>query len=609
MILLIKFKTALALGIVNLARVFFYRIGVKFGFNPVKKLTATLVAGDYFLQPRIPDALDLSVNRQWLGKHTYLGWHVINSDLPPDWHANIFTGAKVIGSNQPWWQISDFDLHLGDIKTVWEASRFDWVIGFAQAAAAGDVEAINKLNIWLVDWTNKNSPYLGPNWKCGQEASIRVMHLAFAAFILQQHQQTSQTLLQFIKAHLQRIAPTVSYAIAQDNNHGTSEAAALYIGGGWIAANGDIQGKYWQKQGQKLLENRAQRLIETDGSFSQYSVNYHRVMLDTYSMAEVWRNKIDLPLFSDELYRRLAAATNWLYQFTQSITGDAPNLGANDGARLLPLTDTDYRDFRPSVQLAMVLFNKTKAWKEDGNWNLPLHWLNIAIPSRIGTQSSCQFDKGGYSLLRNGESFALFKYPRFRFRPSQNDALHLDFWVNGINLLRDGGSYSYNTSDNLLNYFGGAISHNTVQFDDREQMPRLSRFLLGNWLKAKKVCAIEIDGDQQTCAAGYVDSYGASHYRKISLSKGSIRIDDYISGFCHKAVLRWRLLPGEWKLDRNAVTNGKHCLTVNSNRAIIYYSLGSGEESRYYLHKTSLPVLEVKVTEPCHLYTEYFFPS
>jgi hypothetical protein len=61
----------------------------------------------------------------------------------------------------------------------------------------------------------------------------------------------------------------------------------------------------------------------------------------------------------------------------------------------------------------------------------------------------------------------------FRFRPSQADALHLDFWLAGSNVLRDAGSYSYNTEPEWLNVFPGHnASHNTVQFDDRDQMPR-----------------------------------------------------------------------------------------------------------------------------------------
>ena len=62
--------------------------------------------------------------------------------------------------------------------------------------------------------------------------------------------------------------------------------------------------------------------------------------------------------------------------------------------------------------------------------------------------------------------------------PSQADAMHVDLWVNGKNLLVDAGSYSYNTNTGLSDYFNGTASHNTVQFDDRDQMPKLGRFYL-----------------------------------------------------------------------------------------------------------------------------------
>jgi len=162
-----------------------------------------------------------------------------------------------------------------------------------------------------------------------------------------------------------------------------------------------------------------------------------------------------------------------------SLNGDGPNLGANDGARLLQLTDTTYRDHRPSVQLAMALFAGQRAYAEEGPWNHALQWLGVPLPQALASQPGSQVaDDGGFAILRRGAAMAMLRYPRFRFRPSQADALHLDLWLDGDNLLRDAGSYSYNTEPKWLNYFGGTASHNTVQFDERDQMPRLSRFFV-----------------------------------------------------------------------------------------------------------------------------------
>src|SRR5690606_31815764 len=116
--------------------------------------------------------------------------------------------------------ISDFDTGVGDIKQLWELSRFDWVLRLAQLIlfhAGNDPKRSaayeHQLNQWLADWIEKNPPYKGVNWKCGQEASIRVMHLICAAKILGSLAKPTDGFVQVIALHLQRIAPTMSYAV------------------------------------------------------------------------------------------------------------------------------------------------------------------------------------------------------------------------------------------------------------------------------------------------------------------------------------------------------------------------------------------------------------
>ena len=41
---------------------------------------------------------------------------------------------------------------------------------------------------------------------------------------------------------------------------------------------------------------------------------------------------------------------------TNTANGNGPNIGGNDGARLFVLSNTDYKDFRPSIQLSVILF-------------------------------------------------------------------------------------------------------------------------------------------------------------------------------------------------------------------------------------------------------------
>ncbi len=179
-----KVRTAWALGPGNIARVGLYRAGIKLGIHPAQRLKPVAMPnGDCFSAPRLPP-LELPPAPSWASGHALFD-HLQQpaSTEPPDWHLNLANSQRA-NSTSDWWQISDFDSALGDIKPVWELSRMAWLLPFAQAARNGDSQALGLMNSWLADWLLRNPPYRGVNWKCGQEASIRVMHLAMAAHIL-----------------------------------------------------------------------------------------------------------------------------------------------------------------------------------------------------------------------------------------------------------------------------------------------------------------------------------------------------------------------------------------------------------------------------------------
>lgn len=589
-----KMGTLARLGPLNLVRVGLYRLALRAGIHPVQRIAAQPAEGMFFAGPQARDTPAPRADRPG-PEIRYFGRSIPVSD-PPDW----FRGPDSLGAadaNRPWWRIPDFDPAVGDIKAVWEASRFDWVLPLAQHTASGDALALARLNDWISDWARSNQPYLGTNWKCGQETSIRVMHLAAAALMMTPDGRPPLTdaLRDLVRQHLQRIAPTIGYAIGQANNHGTSEGAALFIGGLWLD---DAAGRVWAATGRRWLEDRARRLIQTDGTFSQYSVNYHRMMLDSYSLATVWAARCGVPALSVTSIARLRAATLWLAQMTDPDTGDAPVIGANDGAHLLRLTDANYRDFRPSVHLASLLFDGRRRYGP-GPWDAQPAWLGVSSAALDAAPLASQsFNDGGFHILRAGTAVTYLRYPQFAFRPSQADALHCDLWVAGRNILRDGGSYSYNAADAVdLNC---TAAHNTVQFDGRDQMPRLSRFLFGSWLRARDVALV---GDGRA-AAGYTDAAGVTHDRRIHLTATGLTVTDTIARF-RTATLRWRLDVDDWQLDGPVLRGDGITLTITAPHADI--RLTQGWESRYYLQKTRVPVLEVTTTHPGTITTKVSF--
>jgi len=293
-----------------------------------------------------------SAEKLLAGQLRYYAFHWKKVGKPPNWFLNPFNGEIFLFPQKHWTQLPDFNSTVGDIKNIWEASRFNWTIILAMAYSATQSEKyLSTLNNWCEDWAVKNPLNIGPNWKCGQEASIRIFNLVLVSVILKQDKEPTTSLTDFIYAHLKRIDSNLLYAMAQDNNHGISEAAALFIGGTWLhTAN---QKKYtsasaFSKKGRKWLENRVKRLICNDGSFSQHSIVYHRMVLDILSLVEFLCKHWHLPRFTPVYYSKIKSAIYWYSTFIDPVSGNSPNLGASDGTMLFDFGYRDYRDFRSS---------------------------------------------------------------------------------------------------------------------------------------------------------------------------------------------------------------------------------------------------------------------
>ncbi len=149
-----------------------------------------------------------------------------------------------------------------------------------------------------------------------------------------------------------------------------------------------------------------------------------------------------------------------------------------------------------------------------------------------------------------------------------------------------------------LDYFIGTESHNTFQFDDRDQMPRFSTFLLGNWLELTERSNIQNLDGEVAFSAKYSDDKSSVHERKINLMPEKLTVCDSVGGFSKKAVLRWRLVPDDWKVLDNVVVNGRFRLEVCSTVTIKRFEIINGFESRGYWQKTQLQVLEVEIDCP-----------
>ncbi|HPR53689.1 MAG TPA: hypothetical protein PLV84_01025, partial [Deltaproteobacteria bacterium] len=64
------------------------------------------------------------------GVMKFFGHHLISTGFPPDWHRNPMTSERA-PSSRHWSRINEFA--YGDIKTIWEMSRFAFVYPLVRA--------------------------------------------------------------------------------------------------------------------------------------------------------------------------------------------------------------------------------------------------------------------------------------------------------------------------------------------------------------------------------------------------------------------------------------------------------------------------------------------
>jgi hypothetical protein len=445
-------------------------------------------------------------------------------------------------------QLVLFHDEIPDIKLIWEPARFGWAFTLGRAYhATQDERYAESFWTYFDEFCNGNPPYLGPHWMNGQEAAIRLMTMAWSAQVFSSSPHSSaervQRLARTVQQHAARIQQTLIYSRSQNNNHLLTESAALFTAGS------ALQNSQWRKLGWRWLTWAFAHQIGDYGEYIQHSTNYHRLMLHI----GLWVTAI-LNHTGDQwpatTAQALARAAHWLFSMLDSPSGKTPNLGANDGALLLPLSATSHADYRPTIQAAARAFLRTQL--PPGPWDELSLWLGL--DARRGTRQAEDYLTDN---LRGKTSWAYLRSSQFKSRLQHMDQLHLDLWWRGLNIAQDAGTFSYNAAAPWDNPLVATRVHNTVTVDGREQMMRGGKFLTLDWFPAYSRTLIDHDDRVTKKVEAHHNGYrGVRHERRVSVQvDDSWRIVDRLTARAgHTYRLHWLLPDWDWKLECNERT-------------------------------------------------------
>lgn len=491
---------------------------------------------------------------------------------PYCWNMNPVTKVKA-SVNVPWNRLPDFG-DYGDIKLIWESSRFPQVYYFINAFSVTKEQQYAETCIDILDdWCRQNVFPNGPNYKCGQEITFRLFSwfVAIDYFIDYISNQQKEKILENIYISLLRIESNIDYAAKSvKNNHSISEAAGLFVGG--LMYPEFPESDRFRNKGLKYLLHETGYQIYNDGSYIQHSMTYERLALDVLSFVILIAHRANFKL-PGKIIDRQKKMIRFLYSFVQP-DGRAPNYGSNDGTQLFPLTGCEYQDFRPCLNLAVavtegrILFDKGQEL---------VRFFDVPVNSKINIERMNRFDDGGYYILKNEDFFGFVRAHTYKDRPCQSDMFHLDVWFNGENIFCDSGTYSYNSSFEDLSYFKGVAGHNTVQVNNTDQMVKVGRFGWAEWIKTTQPTFRGNIFESEH--SGYEKRFGIKHRRKIHLKNGFL-IEDNINSIKNKANIKqiWNTEFDVEQIDLNTFYVGGVIL-IKSN---ISGHVEKGYISRYY---------------------------
>ncbi|PDS26888.1 heparinase II/III domain-containing protein [Flavobacterium branchiophilum] len=506
----------------------------------------------------------LFFSNEWI----YLG-------LDYNWLKNPDSGYEY-NIQDHWTKIQDFNAAIGDIKYVWEKSRFTYLLTIMRYDYHFDEDHSAFVFLEIESWIDQNPINQGPNWKCSQEISLRLLNWLYVLNFYKDTTNLTEKLWQKIQNavywQLHHINEHIHFSrIAVRNNHAITETMILALSNMLFPYIPET--KKWSQRGITYFEQEIDYQIYEDGAFIQHSMNYHRVLIQLLSFGFQISN-IHKKYFSKKVYEKAYSCLNFLYQFVEKSNGHLPNYGSNDGALFFPLSNHEFRDYRPQLNTLHIILTGQDLFENQQEDFITKSKCLYSFDVLVQKYGVTLFKPSGYYLIREANSFTFFKCGSYKDRPFQADNLHLDIWKNGINVFRDAGSYKYNTDPKWVQFFMGTQSHNTVMLEGANQMYKGSRFIWFYWTKALDFTFNETEDsyifEGKISVFTYINPK-ITHVRKVTKYKGQFKwlVEDRLENCTGKMAQQcWNIAPNSLvEIIANDTQN-----TVNAKSFESYYS-------------------------------------
>lgn len=455
--------------------------------------------------------------------------------VPPDWHRHPLTG-HLFDPMAHWSTLSDASVEAGDIKDVWELSRFGWLYPrLREWTETGNEDAAERIWAVIEDWVTHNPPFRGPHWMCGQETSLRGISVMFLADALAASPTSTPErralVAELVVQSVGRVEPTLGYALSQRNNHAISEAGFLWTA--TLLAAGLPNAAGLQAKAAKALTEAVTDQFAADGSYAQHSPTYQRVALHVL----LWCLLVARTTGA-EPPRGVADAVRRSVPFLRSLIaplseGRVPNVGGNDGALLFDLAPVGRADLRPVIAHAAAATGQASGFGP-GPWDEEMAWFGLSPIDGIADDGRAA--ETTHALTR-GTTHAVVRVGPLHHRPAHADQLHTDIWLAGAPVAVDPGSYRYTAPAPWGDALAGDDVHNVPHRAGAPQAVRAGRFFWRRWAEGRVLLSID-QADLAALAAELELPDGTRLRRLVAVREGLVVVVDQST---EAMAVRWNL--------------------------------------------------------------------
>ncbi len=416
------------------------------------------------------------------GRFDLLGLKNVFVGTEIDWHREPVSGKR--SPLRHWKEFEKFGKReTGNKKIVWELNRHQHFFTLGVAFwMTGDERYAEIFARHLESWMKQNPPGIGINWSSSLEVALRAVSWIWAFNFFRNSEHFTPDLfkkaLKYLYLHGRHIERYLSKYYSP-NTHLTGEALGLYYIGTQLPFL--TRAKQWRKLGEDILNKEITKQILPDGVYFEQSTWYQRYTADFYSHFIVLRSLADEPYYNQaaDIEKRLLAAFDFLMHVTLP-DGRTPIIGDDDGGRCLPLTTTEPDDFRGTLAVGAVIFNRGDQRHVSGGASEELFWLMgadgidalSAIREIEPPAGSTEFPYGGYCVMRDGwndtDNYLLVdcgEVGSLAGGHGHADTLSIEMAIHGRTILVDSGTYTYHESRELRDYFRSSTAHNSLIVD------------------------------------------------------------------------------------------------------------------------------------------------